>query len=578
MHKHIHSLRSYVSRHKKRSIVIGAAVVVVFFFVGKSVFKKDPAPTYVLGSVERGTVVSSISGTGQISSNRTIELKPKVSGDITYVAAKAGQELSRGSLIAQIDSSDAQKSVRDAQVNLESAKLSLEKIEKPADALDILQAENALAQAQAALSRSYEDAFNSVSNAFLDIPSIVTSLDNTLHGTDVNASTSGQWNSTYYAESAHSFETTANDGRAYTYRDDAETKYQKAKAAYDKNFSSYKNASRLSDEATISNLLNETYDTARLVADAVKSTQNLLQYYQDTLTAAGRTIVQKSNTQLSSLSTNTGKINSDVSNLLSAKNSIRDANYSVPEKQGQLDDLKNGADSLDLRSAQLSVTQRENALADAKEKLADYSIRAPFDGTLASLDIAVGDTAGSATIGTFIAKGSVAEISLNEVDAAKVKVGQKATLTFDAIDDLSIAGSVASIDTIGTVNSGVVNYTVTIAFDTMDDRIRPGMTVSAAIVTDLSQDTLFVPSSAVKSSSSGSYVEVMKSGATTPTQVSVQTGISSDTETAILSGLTEGDSVVTRTNTQTTSTQTTQAPSLFGSGGRTGGGNVRIQR
>ncbi|MDD5433706.1 MAG: hypothetical protein PHE77_03610, partial [Candidatus Pacebacteria bacterium] len=60
----------------------------------------------------------------------------------------------------------------------------------------------------------------------------------------------------------------------------------------------------------------------------------------------------------------------------------------------------------------------------------------------------------------------MAEISLNEVDVAKVKIGQRAIITFDAIDELEITGKVEDVDTIGTVSQGVVSYNVKIIFDT----------------------------------------------------------------------------------------------------------------
>jgi hypothetical protein len=58
----------------------------------------------------------------------------------------------------------------------------------------------------------------------------------------------------------------------------------------------------------------------------------------------------------------------------------------------------------------------------------------------------------------------------------KFVLGQKATLAFDAIDDVIVEATVSEIDVLGTVAQGVVTYTVKIAFDSDDDRIKPGMT------------------------------------------------------------------------------------------------------
>jgi len=156
------------------------------------------------------------------------------------------------------------------------------------------------------------------------------------------------------------------------------------------------------------------------------------------------------------------------------------------------------------------VAQKSDAIVDAQVQLAKYGIRASFDGIIASV-------AGKTTKGEDVASGTVmavlvtpqkiATITLNEIDIAKVKLGQKATVTFDAVEDLTMTGAVAEIDTIGTTTQGVVNYGVQVALDDQDDRIKSGMSVSVAIVTDMKPDALLVPNTAVKTSNGGRYVE-----------------------------------------------------------------------
>ena len=161
-------------------------------------------------------------------------------------------------------------------------------------------------------------------------------------------------------------------------------------------------------------------------------------------------------------------------------------------------------------------------------------------------------------------------------------------LTFDAIEDLNITGEVGEIDAIGTVSQGVVTYNVKIVFDTQDDRVKPGMSVSAVVITDARQDVLLVSNSAVKSTNGTSYVEVVdalslpKETSLTgtagvilknpPRQQQVTVGLSNDTDTEITEGLKEGDLVVSRTvsSSSVNSTQTQQGTSNNRTGG-TGG-------
>lgn len=556
-------------------------------------------PRYVLAAAEKKTIIVSVSGTGQVSASSQVDIKPKVSGDILSVSVTEGQQVKAGSQILQIDSREAQKAVRDAVSNLDSAKLSLAKLKKPADTLSLTQAENALARAEDSkqdaevnLKKAYDDGFNAVSNAFLDLPSVVSGVYDILYSSSPSLSSS-QWNIDYYANNAAAY-----DSQSSVYRDDANTRYQSARLKYDSNFSSYKGINRFSPSSTIESMINQTYETTKTIAEAVKSANNLIQFYDDKLTQNNRTHPVLVDTHLSSLNGFTQETNTHLVALLNAVNSIKsnrgaieEANRSITENTQSLAKLKNGTDDLDLQTAELAVRQRENALADAREELNDYYVRAPFDGTVANVTVKRFDSAGSGSVvATLITKQQFAEISLNEVDAAKIKVGQKASLTFDAVEDLRIAGKVAEVDAIGTVSQGVVTYNVKIAFDTQDDRVKGGMTVNASITTEMKTNVLAVPSVAVKTQGSRSYVQILTGvdagdeggqgvvSEDLPIQQIIETGISNDTLVEIVSGLNEGDLVVVRTTNASGAQASAAAPSLFGSPGgatRNAGGTVR---
>jgi HlyD family secretion protein len=552
---------------------------------------------YVTTTVQKGTIVSSISGSGQVSSQNQVDLKAKVSGSVLYLGASNGQEVKAGALLVQLDSTDAEKSVRDAEANLESAQLSLQKLMQPADELSITQSENTLARAQDTkqsaiddLTKSYDDGFNTVSNVFLDLPTVVTGLHDILYGTTAGASRGNQANVDYYSDVAGQY-----SDKAQSYGDDAEAKYAIAKKEYDITFNNYKNTNRLSSTSSIEAILEETYATTKDIAEAVKSALNLIQFYEDQLTQQNITPLAIANTQIASLNTYTGKTNSDLTNLLNAINTIQDdknaivnADRSISENTQSLTKLKAGADSLDIASAELTIKQRQNALFDAQQKRSDYFIRAPFDGTVAKINVKKLDDISSGTsLVTFITSQKLVTITLNEVDIAKVQIGQKATMTFDAIEGLMITGKVIDIDTVGTVSQGVVNYTVTIGFDTQDSRVRSGMSVSAAIITNVKQDVLIVPNSSIKTSGNTTYIEIFNpaligsdentqgiTSSVIPMQKTIEIGLSDDTSTEIVSGVDEGTQIVTRTISGATATTNTSTSLL----GNILGGNKNASR
>jgi len=574
---------------RKKSFIIGAIIIVLaagYWLTTRNAARGETR--YVTAPAERGILMTTVSGTGQVLASTQLELKPKAGGEVVYVAVQEGQTVRAGALLVQLDAREANKAVRDAQVNLEAARLSLEKLKQPAEALTVLQAEHALLAARETkqkaeddLTKSYDDGFNNVANAFLDLPTVITGLHDVLYQKTIS---DNQQNFDYYADAVKNY-----DVKVLQYHDDADAAYQAARRAYDNNFADYKSASRFSSRATIEALINETYATTKTLAEAVKSTNNLIQFYKDKMTERGLKPVAVADTHLTELAGYTNKTNTHLLSLLAIQNSVKNntttittAERTIAEKTAALADLRAGADLLDIKTQEITIRQRENALADAREKLADYYVRAPFAGRVANVAIKKGDTASASTVvATLITNQSLAELSLNEIDVTNVKVGQKATLTFDAVSDLSISGTVAEVDTIGTETQGVVNYAVKISFDTQDERIRPGMSVNAVIITAAKPDVLLVPNSAVKAQGGRSYVEIIDQANAVPRRQMVVVGLTNDTVTEILSGLEPGQMVVTRTITSASAnTPAPTAPSLFGapSGGNRGGGGIQFRR
>ncbi|MFA6253028.1 MAG: HlyD family efflux transporter periplasmic adaptor subunit [Patescibacteria group bacterium] len=580
---------------KKKKIggaIILVILLIIVYFVWQKVASKQVIATYTLAKVTKGSLIKTVSGSGQVSASSQVDLVPKASGEIVRLSAVQGQIVKSGEVIAQVDASDVYKSLRDAEVNLASAKLSLQKLQQPSEALSLMQAENSLTTAQESklkaeedLAKTYEDGFNNVANAFLVLPEIISGVENVLYDNEI---TVNQDNIDYYTDNTKYY-----DSSVEQYRDDASDAYRKARSLYDKNFASYKATSRFSDEATIESLILQTYDTTKNIAEAIKNANNLVQFYQDKSNEHNVNVSAISNTHLSSLDGYTGTTNTHLISLLNASASIKSdkdaivtAERSTEEKKETLANLQAGTDALDLQSQELAVQQKQNALSDLREKLADYTIRAPFDGVIADVAVKKGEAVSTATVvATLITTQSIVEVSLNEVDAASVKIGQKATLTFDAIEELTISGVVAEMDALGTVSQGVVTYTAKIALDTQDDRVKPGMTASASIITDLKSDALLVDNSAVKSVANNYYVEVpaetiaddvISSGMAVtlknqPTQKSVTVGLSDDSVTEIDSGLNEGDVVIVKTSMASDKTTSTNGKSILQNSGASGG-------
>ncbi len=559
------------------------------YYTYQSSKDKKNGTEYVTKPVERGSLIVSIMGDGQVLASNQVDLKPKVSGEIVTILVNNNQAVAKNEVIARLDARDAYKAVRDAEINLESAKLSLEKLLQPADDFSLLQAENtatkarndweklkfeqktelqkaneAKEKAEDNIKKAYEDGFNTISDAFLDLPDLINGLDGILFDEDIN---SNQENLSAYGDMVKKY-----DNKVLRYADDAKKSFEKARKKYDRNFENYKSVSRYSHAETVENLINETYQTTKDMAEAIKSMNNLIDFVVDIKTENNlKGIFPVTQGHKNSLNSFTNTTNSHLLSLLSIQRIIEDnkeaklnaerdleemernhpldlaaAGRTAMEKMEAMEKLKEDSDPLDIKAQELTVKQRRNALRDARERLADYYIRAPFDGIVTQIEVEDGSSVSASTaIGKLITEQMLAEILLNEVDVAKVQTRQKATLTFDAIEDLSITGAVTEIESLGTVSQGVVTYKIKIAFDTQDTRIKPGMTVAVTIITDAKTDVLLVPSLAVKSRNGrGSYVKILEGKI--PRRQPVELGASNDVLIEILEGVEEGDEVVTQ--------------------------------
>jgi macrolide-specific efflux system membrane fusion protein len=214
-------------------------------------------------------------------------------------------------------------------------------------------------------------------------------------------------------------------------------------------------------------------------------------------------------------------------------------------------------------------------------QLASPVITAPADGVVTSLMFVEGMSVGSLDTGSTTSNQKVATIrtegvpivsvNLSEIDVSRVEIGQKAIITLDSIPDKTFTGEVVGVDRIGQTTSGVTQYTAIIQLDSSSPEILPNMAATASIVIERKDDVLLVPSSVVQEQSGQSYARVLTDGK--QQFVPVETGLVSDTQTEIISGLNEGDLVVTGTS----STALPGEVSPFGAPGF-GGGIIRIRR
>lgn len=204
-----------------------------------------------------------------------------------------------------------------------------------------------------------------------------------------------------------------------------------------------------------------------------------------------------------------------------------------------------GSDTLEsqLDAQKLKYQQSQLSAASLQKQLEDYRIYAPVDGeiTLASSSSSssgssgsssgwqVGDEVKAADILAVItgAKGMKVTIPVDEVDIMKVKVGQKANFTFDALVEKNFEGTVSEVGVKGTVSNNVATFDVTLSID-QTEGLKPGMTANVEILVESKDNALLVPIEAVQERMGRKFVQLASSNGTSGSDSGGQSGNQSD--------------------------------------------------
>lgn len=664
-------LLTYIKEHKKSIVIILILIVGVGYYEYNASKNSAPATSYVLGSVTKDNLFTSISATGQVSASSQIDIKPKVSANIVSIAVKERQEVKAGDTIMQLNDKDLKIELNNAINGVEVARANLNLKLAGATKEDIAISQNSIDSAKLAsdnavtnladvkitadqnlkkaqlavdnaerqyneavstngissnnssnsLLNSYDNAKTTLNSSLVSLRTAITAAGNILNTSDSDVKNLlGVQNiqSLYVAEGSYIL--------AKTDLDNFEAKYNSVSVSWKQSDEDELLNTALKALQSMKVLEHNMYTLLSYTITSVDLTQTTLDSYKQSMSSQESSMISGINSMqgamqaianaklgISSSGVSTGSsLATAKSNLVTAQNNylqaVQDNKKNINTAQTDIVNKKIAYENAqaqynlkvakprpeDLASVRAQLSQAENDYQAAQQNLADAKIVSPIDGVIAKISVSVGDEATAATaVATVITKDQLAVISLNEVDVAKVKPGQKATLTFSAFDGLSISGVVADVDTIGTITQGVVNYGVKIAFDTQDDRIKPEMSVSASVITDQKFDILLVASSAIKNDGNN-YVEILSnpisssaggtSGAeplvtslTPPLKKYVQIGLSNDTDSEIMQGLVEGEEVVVKINSSATTATTAASKSglgMFGGGGTRQGGGI----
>lgn len=231
-------------------------------------------------------------------------------------------------------------------------------------------------------------------------------------------------------------------------------------------------------------------------------------------------------------------------------------------KSGDVDDIvrsyKNAVDT-----AQEKVESAQSKVDSTQDSYENYTITAPISGQVITKNVKTGDNVSrssgstSTTLAVIYDMSQVTfQMSVDELDVGNVKIGQKVTVTADAMEGKTYTGEVTNISLESSQSNGVTNYPVTVTLDEVGG-LLPGMNVDGVIILDQAEDALMIPVDALMRGNRV-YVKddsVKEAQGNVPAgfrAVEVETGLTNDDYVQIISGVSEGDEVYLSESTVST--------------------------
>jgi HlyD family secretion protein len=236
----------------------------------------------------------------------------------------------------------------------------------------------------------------------------------------------------------------------------------------------------------------------------------------------------------------------DADQVRAAQSNVSAAVAQRDAAQSRLNLLLSGATDEQIAAAEAQVAQARATLEQAQLSLEQATLRAPFDGVVAAVNVTTGEmaSAGLPAITLVGVSRFQAIVSVDEIDVGQLWEGQTAEVTLEAFPDVVVDGTVERIAPAATFEGGVVYYDVVIGLAPTDVPIRADMTVNATIVVDELSDVLMVPTWVVRVDRDTGQTYVERKVGDEIERVGVALGVRHAGFAQVLSELSEGDEVV----------------------------------
>lgn len=490
---------NYMKNNKIKSLLMVAGFFVLglllTFFLSN---KNDKTETI---KVSRENIKEIVEVSGSVETAQNADLSFEKSGIVASLNVKVGDVIKNGQVLATLSGSDAYSAVNEAQAGVQSAQANLNNVKSGATQAEIDLKQQSLDNAKADLENANlgtGDTFTNVQNSIRDI------IDYKLVGFFVKDS------GTYKLDFS-------NCDQAL------QTELESERSNFD-----YINVNSL--------------DEAKVKVDSLNSFINKINSLISMSCSVDSSLSSKK-TAISSIKSQIQLLYSDISN---KRTIIQNAKNAVARAEKDLNISISSVDKNKIAIAQASLSQAYARLSSARAGASKNVLVAPFSGVVSAVNIEKGELASVSGAAISIISDSKFQIKskIAEADITKLSVGDKATVTIDAIPDKTFNVVVGSIDPASVSESGVPRYGITLVFEENYPELKSGLTANAKISTKEKENVLVIPALYVSMKSGGGVVKVKLQDGKIEEKI-VELGIrSSEGKIEIIKGLAEGEELV----------------------------------
>ena len=569
---------------------------------------KGPRLTTVrVTPVSTGTIVETLPLTGQLKSNQDVNINSKISGQVARVYVDEGQRVERGQVLVALDTGDLNQQVQSARANLESAQVKLDqaRVGLPARVAQInnavREAQTQVQSAQARLNQAQTSQPTTATNARSQVESAKAAVSSNQarvrQARDTLKQVQGQVNAgvasaqAALAQARAQLEQVKNGSRdqqvaqaqaqvsqaeaqvnvVQAQVDDAQTNLTRQRTLYQGGATAKAN---VDTAETALEVARANLEAARAGVESSKQQLSLVREGSRTeevrqseqIVAQREAALNTARADLSRIPATQAQISDALGGLAQSQESLRQANAnlsSIPNAQQDVVQARQALNQArtqlqtavanraqipvaqkDVPAAQSAVDAAQSQLDQAQLNLGYAQIKAPVAGVVNTKSIDAGETVapGAALLNIVSTNNVIFEAQVPASQLGQIEVGQPAKVSIASQNNKTVTGYVTEV--IPVADARLRQFRIRISLE--GDNLTPGAFAQGILQTQVSRNTLTIPTEDVRVGDGNPYVYVAVADGDNATvkKREVKIGAQANGKTQVLSGLSAGDKVI----------------------------------